>query len=75
MGGPRRAAASAAGEMFLVGMDRQGVVRISRAVDERTLGLYLREIADELMGGPGPGPGLGPDSGPGSGPGEGPSAR
>jgi hypothetical protein len=40
--------------MFLVGMDRQGVVRISRAVDERTLGLYLREIADELMGGSGP---------------------
>jgi hypothetical protein len=32
-------------------MDRKGVVRISRSVDESTLGLYLHEIADELIGG------------------------
>jgi hypothetical protein len=30
-------------------MDRQGVVRISRTVDARTLGLYLHEIADDLI--------------------------
>ncbi|SEG89459.1 hypothetical protein SAMN05216223_12088 [Actinacidiphila yanglinensis] len=42
---------STAGEVFLVGMDRKGVVRISRSVDEPTLGRYLREIADELTAG------------------------
>ncbi|MBY8879044.1 hypothetical protein [Actinacidiphila acidipaludis] len=42
-----------AGEVFLVGMDRQGVVRISRAVDARTLGFYLHEIADDLIAGSG----------------------
>ncbi|MFI1093620.1 hypothetical protein [Streptomyces sp. NPDC020917] len=39
--------------MFLVGMDRQGIVRISRSVDARTLGLYLHEIADDLLAGRG----------------------
>jgi hypothetical protein len=46
-----RSTRATAGEMFLVGMDRQGVVRISRAVDAPTLGRYLHEIADELIAG------------------------
>ena len=50
---PQRSTRGTAGEVFLVGMDRQGVVRISRAVDARTLGFYLHEIADDLIAGSG----------------------
>jgi hypothetical protein len=50
---PQRSTRETAGEVFLVGMDRQGVVRISRAVDARTLGFYLHEIADDLIAGGG----------------------
>lgn len=50
---PQRGTRGTAGEVFLVGMDRQGVVRISRTVDAQTLGLYLHEIADDLIAGRG----------------------
>lgn len=42
------AARATAGEVFLVGMDRQHIVRISRSIDKATLALHLHDIADTL---------------------------